>query len=100
MHGIIEKSPFGSQMLFSSPLLSCLSNVTQNVHLLQRFMDMLIAYDFYIVYKIIGHFVANSEFIADQITLDNMFDIFKNKIYDEVFSMAGDEGVTRIFHSM
>lgn len=59
MGSLIDDSPFGTQMLFSSPLLSCLSNVTTNVHLLQRFTDLIISNDFLIVYKVIGHFVAN-----------------------------------------
>ena len=74
--------------------------MTQNVHLLQRFMDMLMTYDFLIVYKIVAHFVANCEFLEGQINSDNIFDTLRNKIYDEVFKMCGDEGVTRIFHSI
>lgn len=82
MNKVIENSSFGCQMLFSSALLSCLSSVTTNVHLLQRFMDMLIAFDFLVIYKMIGHFVANCEFLAEKMNTDDLFEIFKNKIYD------------------
>lgn len=47
-------------MIFSSPIISCLSNVTTNLALMRRFLDLLITHDFFIVYKVIAQFVAHS----------------------------------------
>ena len=100
MSHLIVDSGFSSQMFFSSPVLSCLTNVTNNIHLLQRFMDMLIAYDYLVCYRIIAHFVASASFLTPKINADNIFDILRDKIYDEVYQQVGDEGVTRILSSI
>jgi hypothetical protein len=47
-------------MIFSSPIISCLSNVTTNIPLMRRFLDILITHDFLIVYQIIAKFVAHT----------------------------------------
>jgi len=47
-------------MIFSSPIISCLSNVTTNMSLMRRFLDILITHDFLIVYQIIAQFVAHT----------------------------------------
>lgn len=87
-------------MIFSSPLISCLSNVTTNLTLMRRFLDILITHDFFIVYRIIGQFVAHCEFMRERLNPDNLYDFLKNKMYDEVYGIVGDEGLTRMFGNL
>ena len=100
MSSKIEESGFNCQMFFSSPLLSCLTTSQINYSLQMRVLDVVIANDFVCVYKIIAQFVAHAEFKADTLSLDNIFDFLKNKIYDEVYEVIGDDGITRLMKSL
>ena len=100
MLALIEKTPFNCEMLFSSPLISCLSNVTKNLSLMRRFLDILIVHDFFIVYRVIAQFVAHCEFMMNKLTVDNIYDFLRNKMYDEVYQIVGEEGLSQLFASL
>lgn len=67
---------------------------------MRRFLDILITHDFLIVYRIIAQFVAHCEIISDRLNSDNVYDYLKNKMYDEVYSMLGDEGLGVLFSGL
>lgn len=77
-----------------------MSNVTNNIALMRRFLDILITHDFFIVYRIIAQFVAHCEFFIDRLNSDNVYDFLKNKMYDEVYAVVGDEGLCKMFANL
>lgn len=92
MQKVIDDSMFNCEMIFSSPLLSCLTNVSTNFGLLPRFMDLLITHDFHIIYKIIAQFVASTELVRDWGQNDGNNDIYgflKNQMYEQIYDTFG-----------
>lgn len=67
---------------------------------MKRFLDMLITHDFLIIYKIIAQFAAQCEFLMAKINHNNCYDFFKNKMYDEVYAVVGDEGLAKMFTNL
>lgn len=100
MSQLIDENTFTPQMLFSSPLIACLTNVTKNFTLMRRFIDVIITHDFYIVYKIIAQFVAHCQIFKQKINSDNIYDFLKNKMYDQVYDIIGDDGLTKMLNNL
>lgn len=67
---------------------------------MRRFLDILITNDFFIVYRIIAQFVAHCEFMMNRLNPDNVYDFLKNKMYDEVYAIVGDEGLSKLFANL
>lgn len=53
-----------------------------------------------IVYRVIAQFVAQSQFLMHKIKEDNIYDFLKNKMYDEVYGVVGQEGLSKIFNCL
>lgn len=44
--------------------------------------------------------MAHCEFMRERLNPDNLYDFLKNKMYDEVYGIVGDEGLTRMFGNL
>jgi hypothetical protein len=56
----IERSGFTIEMIFSGALISGLTTSGVDFNIQKRVIDILITYDFSILYKVIGQFVASA----------------------------------------
>ena len=60
MWELIQETGFTCEMIFASPLLSCLTTSRINHQLQLRVIDVVMVTDFLSIYKIIAQFVAHS----------------------------------------
>lgn len=61
MHEKIERSGFNVEIIFSGALISGLTTSEIEFRLQKRVVDLLLAHEFNVLYKVIGQFVATAE---------------------------------------
>ena len=66
----------------------------------KRVVDLLLAHEFNILYKIIGQFVSTAESLCKTMENENLYYFLKGTVYNDVYKHIGDEGLCKMFHSL
>ena len=88
-------------MLFTSALVSMLTSIEMDIRIYKRTFDMIMVSGADIVPLVVAEFVGNSEEKLE--TLKNPEDLYmylRDNIYGDVYSVIGEEGLTRMFKNI
>lgn len=87
-------------MIFSPALISALTSADVEFPLQKRVIDFVLVSDFFFLYKVIGGFVVASENLCEKIEGEMLYYFLKGKLYNEVYKVIGDDGMSKLFKGL